>query len=179
MGNDSGTVAGQGEIVCIDQPRFYGRENRKEGKDVLERDLRIFRGRYAIKDVIHNSPCRFRSFIIVGKLPVRADHLVGFAGVFPGGEKVSAGVDIPGCQPESVHEIIIRTQRREMVRRREAAEDRQGNGMWEDIANLGSKAVSGRSFIKEQGKKDQGTQDLGLVLSHSADRGIKNEQCNP
>ena len=66
-----------------------------------------------------------------------------------------------------------------MVRRREAAEDRQGNGMWEDIANLGSKAVSGRSFIKEQGKKDQGTQDLGLVLSHSADRGIKNEQCNP
>ena len=56
MGNHGSAIAGDGEVVGIEQSQAQGREDGKDGKDLLECRFRIFGGRFSIHDTVGDIP---------------------------------------------------------------------------------------------------------------------------
>ena len=124
MGNHGSAIAGDGEVIGIDQSKAQEREHGKDGKNLLKCVFRIFGGRFSIHDTVDDIPgsnggriFRFYQFAI------STDLLFGFPAVFAGGEQERFGITIPRCQPEAVHKIIIGTEGRQFLGGRAADED--------------------------------------------------------
>ena len=88
MRNHGSAIAGDGEIVGIEQSKAQGREHGKDGKDLLKCRFRIFGGRFSILDTVDDIPgsnggrvLRFYQFAI------RPDFLFWFLAIFAGGEQ--------------------------------------------------------------------------------------------
>lgn len=56
MGNHGSAIAGDGEVIGIDQSETQGREHGKDGKNRLKWGLRIFGGRFSIHDTVGDIP---------------------------------------------------------------------------------------------------------------------------
>lgn len=82
-------------------------------------------------------------------------------------------MDIPGGHPEAVHEIVIGAKGRQLVRGSAASQDSKGYGAGKGFPDPDSQAGPCGSAVKEQDKKDEGTQDLGLVFCGTPCSGIK------
>ena len=86
---------------------------------------------------------------------------------------------IPGSIPEAVHEVVIRTQRRKLIRRA-AADQRDKNRVGrKDFPDPDSQTESGIRTVKEKSEKDNGAQDLGLMACRPPSCRIKLERYSP
>lgn len=173
MRGDSSAVTGEGKVFGINKSKLQGGKDGKEEENFLECSFRIVAGRPAVHDSLHNIISGNGRRIIICELTVRTDNLVGFFGIPVGREEAGTGIGIPGCEPETVHKIIIRTKRRQLFRRSTAHENSKGNGGGKGIPHPGSEAGFCRSPVKEQDKKDQGAKDLGLIFRRTPVRRIK------
>ena len=134
MGNHGSAITGDGEVVGIDQSKAQGREDGKDGKDLLKSRFRIFGGGFSIQDTVDDIPgsnggriFRFCQFAI------RPDFLFWFLAIFAGGEQRGSGITIPWRQPEAVHKIIIGTEGRQFFGGRAADKDGKRNGFWKNF----------------------------------------------
>lgn len=96
-------------------------------------------------------------------------------GIPGSGEKLVPGIKIGnGMDPETVHKIKIRAERREGIQR---AADESGKDAV--MGEPGDPACEGRrrkAHGDHKEKEEKGTQDLGLVFSRPASRGIKGQE---
>lgn len=116
MGRDGGAIAGDSEAPGVNQPKLHGRKDGKEEEELLEGSFRIIAGRRAVHDPFYDICCGEGSIIVLYKLAVGPDDLVRLLGVPTGRKEAGAGIDIPGGQPETVHEIVVGSKGRQMVR---------------------------------------------------------------
>ena len=108
----------------------------KDGKDHLQGRLGIVGGGYAMGDIIHNVPGGDSAGVLrFHKLAIGADFLFRFLPVFSGREQGGTGLGIPGSQPETVHKVIIRAKRRQVLGGGTSNKDGQGNGVRKYIPN--------------------------------------------
>ena len=56
MGNHGSAIAGDGEVIGIDQSKAQEREHGKDGKNLLKCVFRIFGGRFSIHDTVDDIP---------------------------------------------------------------------------------------------------------------------------
>ena len=134
MGRHSRAVAGDGEVLRIQEAKAQGREYGKERKNLLESSLRVRGSRPAIHDSIHDVPCGGRTGIFgLHELAVRADHLFWLPAILTGREKQRPGTGISCAHPEAVHEVIVGAEGRQFFYRGTANEDSQGNGAGEHV----------------------------------------------
>lgn len=134
MGNYSGAITGYGKVSRINQAELHGREDCKEGKDLLQGCFRIVRGRFAIVNIVHNVPGGDSAWVFrFHKFAISTDFLFRFLPVFSGREQRGSGIGIPGGQPETVHKVIVRAKRWQFFGGSTANEDGQGNGFGEYI----------------------------------------------
>ena len=180
MGRDGGAIAGDSEVPGINQPKLHGRKDSKEEKELLEGSFRIIAGRRAVHDPVYNICCGEGSIIVLYKFTVGSDNLVRLFGVPAGRKEAGAGINIPGGQPETVHEIVVGSKGRQLVGGSTADQDCKGDGFGKGFPDPDSEAGSCRSAVKKQDKKDEGTKDLGLVFCRTPGSGIKagDEICN-
>lgn len=82
----------------------------------------------------------------------------------------------PGVQPETVHKIIIRAKRREILNRGKPTQAGKGNGIGENIPDPCSQTGFCISPVEKQGKEDEGAQDLRLMYSGTAFCRIKGSE---
>lgn len=180
MGRDGCAIAGYSKVFGVNQPRLYGREDSKEEKEFLEGSLRVITGGRAIHNPFYNICSGEGIIIVLYKLAVGSDNLVRLFGVPASRKEAGTGIDIPGSQPETVHEIVVRAKGRQLVGGSTAGQnckgDRRGKGFPDPYSEAGFRG----SPVKEQDKKDKGTEDLGLVLCGTPGSGIKagDEICN-
>lgn len=134
MGNHGGTITRQGEVGSVDQTELYGWEDCKDGKDLLQRLLRVLRGGLPVHDIAYDIPggngtrvFRFMQF------PIGTDYLFRLLPVFAGGKQGCSGINVPRSQPETIHKVIVRTEGREFFGGGTANEDGQGNGLGKHI----------------------------------------------
>lgn len=71
--------------------------------------------RRAIHDPFYDIRRREGSITVRHKLAAGPDGLVRLLGVPAGREEAGAGIDVPGGQPEAVHEIVIGAKGRQLV----------------------------------------------------------------
>lgn len=83
--------------------------------------------------------------------------------IFPGGKEAGAGVALPLGQPEAVHEVVIRPERRKLVGGLEATKDRQGNVIRENLPHPRGEAGLGLGSVKKQDEEDERAENLCLV----------------
>ena len=160
MGMDAGAVAGEGDAVLRNQPVAQGREDGGEPENLLE-PFFIMEGELLVCQCIIRNGIG-DSGMFVGKFLSFAGFIRGFR-VFILWEKIlPAGfLGIFGLEPEPVHEIKVRPQRRE--------------GIWGAADQEGKQAV-GLQFLDPGGKagktehchKHEGAEDLGLVFGRPA-----------
>ncbi len=165
MGMDTGAVAGKGEAMCRDYPVPEGRDNGGKPEKLLEpffiMEWERLMGEGISGQRIRDPGMLIRKFLsfagYFGKLFV----LVRREEILPAGFLVRFWLE-----PEPVHEVKVSPQ------------GRQGRG---STASQGSKEAVGLEFFDPGGKagkakhqhEDEGADDLGLVFSGPADRGIE------
>lgn len=76
--------------------------------------------------------------------------------------------------PETVHKIKIGAERRERIQR--AADEGGKDAVMRDPGNPRSEGWRRKPHGDHEEKENKGTQDLGLVFSRSAGRGIKGQE---
>ncbi len=173
MGRDCSTIAGDSEACGVNQPTLHGREDGKEEKELLEGSFRIITGRRAVHNPFYDISCGEGRIIVLNKFAVGPDDLVRFPGIPAGRKEAGTGIDIPGSQPEAVHEIVIGAKGRQLVGGSTADQNSKGYGAGKGFPYPCSEAGPGGSAVKEQDKKDEGTQDLRLIFSGTPGSGIK------
>lgn len=156
-----------------DDAALNGRDDSHMIKKQLQPGLKIKEDIFIVQKAVYNpfsDLCRvFQGFLMLAFRPVR------FSGI-PGGREESAAAvkTMIRKDPETIHEVKIRAERRKGIR---------------GTANeSGKDAVTGESFYpvregrrcqphgKQEKEKDEGTQYLGLVLGGPASSGIKREK---
>lgn len=115
MGRDCGSIAGDSEVPGIDQPKLHGRKDGKEEKELLEGSFRVITGRRAVHDPVYDICCK-EGTIILYKLAIIPDDFVRLLGIPAVRKEAGAGINIPGGQPETIHEIVVGSKGRQMVR---------------------------------------------------------------
>lgn len=110
---------------------------------------------------------------IFRKLSIAANRLCRLFAILPGGEEGRPGVSFPETKPETAHKVIIRAKWREIFNRGNHTQAGKGNGVRENISDPCGEAGFCVSPVEEQGKKDEGTQDLRLIFSRASLRGIE------
>ena len=122
MGNNRRAVTGDRKIMEVDQPEPDGGKDCQEGKDFLESCFRIFRSRRAIADQVNSMAGRKSVGVFFCKLSIAANRFCRLFAILPGGEEGRPGVLFPGTKPETVHKVIIRAKRREILNREKPAQ---------------------------------------------------------
>lgn len=164
MGDKGGAIAGEGKGGGIDKPGLYGGEDGDEGKDRLERGIRVIGSGAAIQDVPDDVISSNGGRILgLNELAIRADDLIGLFAIYTGREEEGTGIAIPWTQPETVHKVIVRAKGRQVIRGSAANEEGQGNRVRKDLSDPRGKAGPGIGAVEERSKKDEGTQDLSLM----------------
>ncbi len=149
MGRDGGAIAGDSEAPGVNQPKLHGRKDGKEEEELLEGSFRIIAGRRAVHDPFYDICCGEGSIIVLYKLAVGPDDLVRLLGVPTGRKEAGAGIDIPGGQPETVHEIVVGSKGRQLVGGSTADQDCKGDGFGKGFPNPDSEAGPCGSAVKE------------------------------
>ncbi|MCQ5202282.1 hypothetical protein [Mordavella massiliensis] len=103
---------------------------------------------------------------------IAANRLCSLFPILPSGEG-RPSVLFPGTKPETVYNVIIRPKGREILDRGKSAQISKKNGVSENIPSPCGKTGFYVSPVKDQGKKDEGTQDLRLIFSRMFLRGIE------
>lgn len=71
----------------------------------------------------------------MGSFAVSAECLDRFFAIPAFREEGVPGIDVSRSQPETVHEIMRRTERWKFFRTGAADEDGKGNGVWKDLSH--------------------------------------------
>ena len=101
--------------------------------------------------------------------PVRPGGIPGSGEKFPPGIKIRGGMD-----PEAVHKIKIRAERREGIQR--AADESGKDAVMGEVGDPACEGRRRKAHGDHKEKEEKGTQDLGLVFSRPASRGIKRQE---
>ena len=105
-------------------------------------------------------------------LPIRSVRPCGIPG---SGEKFVPGIKIRnGLDPEAVHKIKIRAERREGIQR--AADESGKDAVMGEPGDPKGEGRRRKAHGDQKEKEDERAQDLGLVFSGSASRGIKGQE---
>ena len=105
-------------------------------------------------------------------LPIRPVRPGGIPG---SGEKFLPGIKIRGgMDPEAVHKIKIRAERREGIQR--AADESGKDAVMGEVGDPACEGRRRKAHGDHKEKEEKGTQDLGLVFSRPASRGIKRQE---
>ena len=105
-------------------------------------------------------------------LPIRPVRPGGIPG---SGEKFLAGIKIRGgMDPEAVHKIKIRAERREGILR--AADESGEDAIMGEPGDPEGEGRRRKAHGDQKEKEDERAQDLRLVFSGSASRGIKRQE---
>lgn len=150
---DGGAIAGDSEVPGVNQPKLHGRKDGKEEKELLEGSFRIIAGRRAVHDSFCDICCGEGSIIVLYKFAVGPDDLVRLLGVPAGRKEAGAGIDIPGGQPETVHEIVIGAKRRQLVRGSTADQDSKCNGAGKGVLTHTVRLVLAEVRLKSRTKR--------------------------
>ncbi len=134
MGDHGRTITGNGKASRTEQAKAQGREYGKDRKDFLQGRFGVWGGGLPFHDRVNNIlSSDGRGVFGFDEFAIGTDHLFWFLPVFADGEQGGAGINIPRCEPEAVHKIIVRAERRQVIGGRAAGEDGKGNGIGEDI----------------------------------------------
>ncbi len=165
MGMDAGAVTGKRKAILGDEAVCEGREDGGKAEKVLEpflimeREILMFQG-------VSSQPVR-NAGMPVGKLFPFAG-LFRRLSIFMFGEKIfpAAAPGFSGLGPEPVHQVKIRTRRREGVGVTADQDSSQAVGF--QFPEPGGQAGEAGHY-----HKDKGADDLDLVFGRPANRGIK------
>ena len=165
MGMDTSAIAGKGEPALGDEPVAHGREDGGKAENLLEpffkmeREFRVFQG--VGGHGVRNAGVLIGEFFAFAGFFRRLCVFVLWEKVFPAG---ALGGFV--LSPEPVHEIEIRSQRRERI----CGAASEGG---KETVGFQPAHPGGQAGKTEQHHEDKRADNLCLVLSGPAERGIE------
>lgn len=165
MGMDAGAVAGKGEAVFWDEPVLKGRENGGKAENLLEPffimegEFRVFQG--VRGHLICDAGMLIGKFLSFAGFYRRLSIFIFWKKVLP-----ASLLGVFWLRPEPVHQVKVRSQRREGVRVASGQGGQEAVSL--QLQEPGSQAVETKHY-----HKDKGANDLNLVFGRPAERGIK------